>query len=442
MRCHKKETHSTPSLQLPADSAEFRDCSVGRLTAGCPPPAQATSAAAPAHALSGGCPRAPHSRCCDFQRIPVQLPGLSGHPRGSVPVRAVVRAACWQEDLPDRLRTDCTHQNRIVSRLDWWVLIKLALSSCHETLITETRPQWRGHWMLRSRVGQAACLQLVAELGLQGLWRRSEAVGALGALLSAQLRQIGQGPPRSVVVARPIAARMEIVQPCSHGPCQLRQTLLGCCYGLESLACDPLPLTCSQPEPHTRPCPSRGHHSTLHALQPPPTAACPLFSNTERLDLGNSWQTDSTASDHSRFVEMGQNATPPWLLPPEKERVCVYGCARCGGSPLLLAPSLPALSSLSVFSVLLLSVLHSSRLGGCCCAPARCFHQPRWPCDSYDVTQSRGASLDTNTMSCPHTLLSTFPGEWESERVGDEGMCAAGQAAYRACSSPSTSELG
>lgn len=32
-----------------------------------------------------------------------------------------------------------------------------------------------------------ACLQLVAELGLQGLRRRSEAIGALGALLGAKL---------------------------------------------------------------------------------------------------------------------------------------------------------------------------------------------------------------------------------------------------------------
>ena len=59
-----------------------------------------------------------------------------------------------------------------------------------------------------------ACLQLVAELRLQGLGGRPEAVRALGALLSAQLRQIGQGPPGSMVAACPHAAHMRVDVPC------------------------------------------------------------------------------------------------------------------------------------------------------------------------------------------------------------------------------------
>ena len=59
-----------------------------------------------------------------------------------------------------------------------------------------------------------ACLQLVAELRLQGLGGRPEAVRALGALLGAQLRQVGQGPPGSMVAACPHAARMRVGMPC------------------------------------------------------------------------------------------------------------------------------------------------------------------------------------------------------------------------------------
>ena len=76
------------------------------------------------------------------------------------------------------------------------------------------------------QVWRAARLQLVAELGLQGLGRRSEAISALGALLRAQLRQVGQGTPRAVVAARPVAARMEVVRPCSSRQCPFRQALL------------------------------------------------------------------------------------------------------------------------------------------------------------------------------------------------------------------------
>ena len=59
-----------------------------------------------------------------------------------------------------------------------------------------------------------ARLQLVAELRLQRLGGRPEAVRALGALLSAQLRQICQGPPGCVVAARSHAAHMRVGVPC------------------------------------------------------------------------------------------------------------------------------------------------------------------------------------------------------------------------------------
>ena len=66
-----------------------------------------------------------------------------------------------------------------------------------------------------SRVA-AACLQLMAELSFKRLRWRSEAAGALRALLSAQLRQVGQGTPSGVVPARPAATRMEVTGPCSQ----------------------------------------------------------------------------------------------------------------------------------------------------------------------------------------------------------------------------------
>ena len=62
----------------------------------------------------------------------------------------------------------------------------------------------------------AACLQLMAELSFERLRRRSEAAGALRALLSAQLRQVGQGTPSGVIPARPAATRMEVKGPCSQ----------------------------------------------------------------------------------------------------------------------------------------------------------------------------------------------------------------------------------
>ena len=59
-----------------------------------------------------------------------------------------------------------------------------------------------------------ACLQLVAELRLQRLGGRPEAVCALRALLGAQLRQVGQGAPGSMVAACPHAAHMRVGMPC------------------------------------------------------------------------------------------------------------------------------------------------------------------------------------------------------------------------------------
>ena len=59
-----------------------------------------------------------------------------------------------------------------------------------------------------------ARLQLVAELRLQRLGGRPKSVRALGALLRAQLRQVGQGSPGSVVPARPHAAHVRVDMPC------------------------------------------------------------------------------------------------------------------------------------------------------------------------------------------------------------------------------------
>ena len=60
-----------------------------------------------------------------------------------------------------------------------------------------------------------ARLQLVAKLRLKRLRGRPEAVRALGALLSAQLGKICQGPPGSMVAACPDAAHMRIGVPCN-----------------------------------------------------------------------------------------------------------------------------------------------------------------------------------------------------------------------------------
>jgi hypothetical protein len=84
----------------------------------------------------------------------------------------------------------------------------------------------------------AACLQLMAELSFEGVRRRSEAAGALGALLGAQLRQVGQGTPRSMVPGRPVATHLGIQGPCSRQcmGCELANIVLtakGACDGAE-----------------------------------------------------------------------------------------------------------------------------------------------------------------------------------------------------------------